>query len=164
VCVHTRAYTDKLHIQSWRPHGWTDRDPNWYKHSLAQSAQVMGVGARNRGGAAVPRNCEAGERARSARVYEWNMAAQGASRRAKRNLRNFRQTVRGSMRRAHVNTGMLHKRALYWQMLVVYILPILTTMLFFSTDIQKRSAERNVHHELLHERMHWESNWLKNEL
>jgi hypothetical protein len=32
-----------LHIQRWRPNGWTHRDPNWYKHSLEQSAQVMGV-------------------------------------------------------------------------------------------------------------------------
>jgi hypothetical protein len=32
-------------------------------------------------------------------------------------LRNLRQTVRSSMRRAHVKTGMLKKRALYWQML-----------------------------------------------
>jgi hypothetical protein len=46
VCVHKRAYTDKLHIQRWRPNGWTDRDPHWYKHSLGQSAQVMGVGER----------------------------------------------------------------------------------------------------------------------
>jgi hypothetical protein len=44
--------------------------------------------------------------------------AQGASRGAKRKLRNLRQTVRGSMRRAHVKTGMLKKRVLYWQMLV----------------------------------------------
>jgi hypothetical protein len=35
-----------LHIKRWRPNGWTDRDPNWYKHSLGQSAQVMGVGVR----------------------------------------------------------------------------------------------------------------------
>jgi hypothetical protein len=26
------------------PNVWTDRDPDWYKHSLGQSAQVMGVG------------------------------------------------------------------------------------------------------------------------
>jgi hypothetical protein len=70
VCVHKRAYTEKLHIQRWRPNGWTDRDPNWYNHSLGQSAQVMGVGERNRGGAAVPRKREAGEREQSARVYE----------------------------------------------------------------------------------------------
>jgi hypothetical protein len=46
--------------------------------------------------------------------------AQGSSRVAwsKTNLRNLRQTVRGSMRRAHLKTGMLTKRALYWQMLV----------------------------------------------
>jgi hypothetical protein len=78
VYAHKRAYTDKLHIQRWRPNGWTDRDPNWYKHSLGQSAQVMVVGARaarNRGAAAVPRKREAGERARSARVHGWNMAA-----------------------------------------------------------------------------------------
>jgi hypothetical protein len=63
VCVHKRAYTDKLHIQRWRPNGWTDRDPNWYKYSLDQSAQVMGVGvraARNRGSTVVPRKREAG--------------------------------------------------------------------------------------------------------
>jgi hypothetical protein len=53
-----------LHIQRWHPNGLNDRDPNWYKHSLGQSAQVMGVGvriARNYGGAVVPRKREAGE-------------------------------------------------------------------------------------------------------
>jgi hypothetical protein len=35
-----------------------------------------------------------------------------------RNLRNLRQTVRGSMLRVHLKTGMLKKRALYWQLLV----------------------------------------------
>jgi hypothetical protein len=40
----------------------------------------------------------------------------------KKKLRNFRQTVCGSMRLVHVNTGFLNKRALYWQMLVyIYI-------------------------------------------
>jgi hypothetical protein len=72
----------KLHIQRWRPNGWTDRDPNWYKQSLGQSAHVMGVGvciaraaraARNYGSAVVP---VVGEQARSARVHEWNMAVQ----------------------------------------------------------------------------------------
>jgi hypothetical protein len=59
--------------------------PNWYKLSLRQSAQVMVVGvciahasraARNYGGAVVPRKRKVGERARSARVHEWNMAVQ----------------------------------------------------------------------------------------
>jgi hypothetical protein len=31
-CAFMRA---ALHIQRWRPNGWTDRGPNWYKHSLA---------------------------------------------------------------------------------------------------------------------------------
>jgi hypothetical protein len=61
-----------LHIQRWRPNGFTDRNPNWYKHSLGQSAQVMGVGVciahaaqavRNYGGAVVPRKREVGEQA-----------------------------------------------------------------------------------------------------
>jgi hypothetical protein len=34
------------HIQHWRPNGWTNRDPNWYKHSLGQSAQFTPVGDR----------------------------------------------------------------------------------------------------------------------
>jgi hypothetical protein len=46
VCVHKRASTDNLHIQRWRPNGWTDRDSNWFKHSLGQSAYIMGVGVR----------------------------------------------------------------------------------------------------------------------
>jgi hypothetical protein len=77
-----------LHIQRWRPNGCTDRDPNWYKHLLGQSAQVMGVGvciagaaraARNYGSSIVPRKREVGERARSARLHEWNMAVQSMS-------------------------------------------------------------------------------------
>jgi hypothetical protein len=45
VRIHARANVHTtLHIQHWRPNGWTVRDPNWYKHSLGQSAQVMGVG------------------------------------------------------------------------------------------------------------------------
>jgi hypothetical protein len=45
VRIHARANVrTALHIQRWRPNGWTDQDPNWYKHSLGQSAQVMGVG------------------------------------------------------------------------------------------------------------------------
>jgi hypothetical protein len=56
------------------------------------------------------------------RVHVWNMprARSASVRRAhrKKKLRNLRQTVRGSMRRVHVNTGMLNKRALYWLMLV----------------------------------------------
>jgi hypothetical protein len=36
----------------------------------------------------------------------------------KNKVGNLRQTVRGSMRRVHVKTGMLNTRALYWQMLV----------------------------------------------
>jgi predicted amidohydrolase YtcJ len=79
VCVHKRAYTEKLHIQRWRPNGRPDQDPNWYKYSSylsrrARSARPVRA-ARNRGGAAVPRKREAGEQARSARVHEWNMAA-----------------------------------------------------------------------------------------
>jgi hypothetical protein len=42
-CAFVRA---ALHIQRWRPNGWTDQNPNWYKHSLGQSTQVMGVGVR----------------------------------------------------------------------------------------------------------------------
>jgi hypothetical protein len=58
-------------------------------------------------------------REREARVCGPRIA-QGASRGAKTQLRNLRQTVRSSysMRHAHVKTGMLKKRALYWQMLV----------------------------------------------
>jgi hypothetical protein len=139
VRIHARANERAaLHIQRWRPNGWTDRDPHWYKHSLGQSAEVMGVGVRiaraarvvrNYGGAVVPRKREAGEQARSAGVHEWNMAAQPPRARSahsveqnKNKLRNLRQTVRGSMRLMHVNTGMLKKRELYWQMLVyIYI-------------------------------------------
>jgi hypothetical protein len=86
VRIHARTTCENvcatLHIQRWRPNGWTDRDPKWYKHSLGQSAHVMGVGvciartSHNYGGAAVPRMRKAGERAWSARVHEWNMAAQ----------------------------------------------------------------------------------------
>jgi hypothetical protein len=48
VRIHARANVRAaLHIQRWRPNGWTDRDPNWYKHSLGQSAQVLGVGVRS---------------------------------------------------------------------------------------------------------------------
>jgi hypothetical protein len=43
--------------------------------------------------------------------------------------RNLRQTVRGSMRRMHVKTGMLNKRALYLQMLVyIYIVHLVATV------------------------------------
>jgi hypothetical protein len=31
------------HIQHRRPNGWDDGAPNWYKHSLGQWAEVMGV-------------------------------------------------------------------------------------------------------------------------
>jgi hypothetical protein len=163
----SRVRIHALHIQRWRPNGWTEWDPNWYKHSLGQSAQVMGVGVciagaaratRNYGGAVVPHKREVGERARSARVHEWNMAVQPPRARSahivecgaktiekvaesqivdewnmpwarsvsahsveqNKKLRNLRKTVRGSMRRVNVNTGMLNKRALYWHMLVVY--------------------------------------------
>jgi hypothetical protein len=58
-----------LHIQRWRPNGWTDRDPNWYKHSFGQSALVMGVGVRI---------------ARAARVQLAIMAAQPSHVSAKR--------------------------------------------------------------------------------
>jgi hypothetical protein len=79
VCVHTRAYTDKLHIQRWRPNGWPDRDPNLYKYSFGAIGTSylsrLARSARNRGGAAVPRKRKAGEQARSARVHEMNMAA-----------------------------------------------------------------------------------------
>jgi hypothetical protein len=47
-------------------------------------------------------------------------------------LRNLRQTVRGSMRRAHLKTGMLKKRALYWQMLV--------SILYFSKMVSVTSC------------------------
>jgi hypothetical protein len=92
------------------------------RHKLWEWARA----ARNRGGTSVPRKREAGEQARSAGVHKWNMAAQppqarsASVRRAYRagliarsveqnkyNLRNLRQTVRGSMRRAHLKTGML---------------------------------------------------------
>jgi hypothetical protein len=43
ACANVRS---TLHIQRRRTHGWTDLDPNWYKHSLGQSAQVMEVGVR----------------------------------------------------------------------------------------------------------------------
>jgi hypothetical protein len=36
----------EVHIQHRRPNGWADRGPNWYKHSLEQWAEVMGVGDR----------------------------------------------------------------------------------------------------------------------
>jgi hypothetical protein len=49
--------------------------------------------------------------AESQRVHEWNMPrARSASVRSvmqNKNLRNIRKTVRGSMRRVHVKTGML---------------------------------------------------------
>jgi hypothetical protein len=32
--------------QRWRPNGRTDRNPNWYKHSLGQSSQFTRVGDR----------------------------------------------------------------------------------------------------------------------
>jgi hypothetical protein len=34
------------HIQHRRPNCWTGRDPNWYKHSLEQWAEVMVIGDR----------------------------------------------------------------------------------------------------------------------
>jgi hypothetical protein len=38
VRVHARSaranVRTTLHIQRWRPHGWTDRDPNWYKRLI----------------------------------------------------------------------------------------------------------------------------------
>jgi hypothetical protein len=34
------------HIHHRRKNGWTNRAPNWYKHSLGQCAEVMGVGDR----------------------------------------------------------------------------------------------------------------------
>jgi hypothetical protein len=50
VRIHARAARANvrtiLHIKHWRPNGWTDCDPNWYKDALGQSAQVMGVGVR----------------------------------------------------------------------------------------------------------------------
>jgi hypothetical protein len=71
VRIYARANVrSTLHIQRWRPNSWTDREPNWYKHSLGQSGQAMGVGvrialaARNYGGEVVPRKREAGERVR----------------------------------------------------------------------------------------------------
>jgi hypothetical protein len=52
VLIHVHANVRAaLHIQRWHPNGWTDRDPNWYKHTLGQSAQVMEV-------AVVPRKWE----------------------------------------------------------------------------------------------------------
>jgi hypothetical protein len=83
VCIHARAARANMRAalltQRWRPNGWTDRYQNWYKHSLGQSAQVMGVGVRvacNWGGEAVTRKRESGEHARSASVHERTMAAQ----------------------------------------------------------------------------------------
>jgi hypothetical protein len=35
-----------LHIQRWRPNGCTDRDTNWHKYSLGQSAQFTRVSDR----------------------------------------------------------------------------------------------------------------------
>jgi hypothetical protein len=85
VCVHIRAYTDKLHIQHWQPNGWTDRDPNWYKHSLGQLAQVMGVAQAIRA-AQLSRASAKQENERDAREYMngiWRRGeahiAQGAS-------------------------------------------------------------------------------------
>jgi hypothetical protein len=83
-----------LHVQRWRPNGKTDREPNWYKHSMGQSAQVMGVGvriARNYGGAAAAsakRECAA----RTVRSVASSMEQT-------KKLRNLRQTFCGSMRR-----------------------------------------------------------------
>jgi hypothetical protein len=46
--IHVRAaranVRARLHIQRWRPNGCIDRDQNWYKHSLWQSAQHTRVG------------------------------------------------------------------------------------------------------------------------
>jgi hypothetical protein len=127
VRIHARAARANvrvtLPVQRWRPNGCTDRGPNWFKHSLGQSAQFTRVGdrecafmralraqtctqqyissvgaqtaglnetpigtnthwgnrhklwesacaVRNYGSAVVPR-----ERARSARVHEWNMCS-----------------------------------------------------------------------------------------
>jgi hypothetical protein len=49
---------------------WGNRNKLW------ESACAYMCAALNYGGAFVPRNREAGERARSARVHEWNLAAQ----------------------------------------------------------------------------------------
>jgi hypothetical protein len=75
-CAFMRANVHAtLHIQRWRPNGSTDRDPNWYKHSLGKSAQVTGVdvrvararAARNPAGTAVRRKRKVGEQARGGR-------------------------------------------------------------------------------------------------
>jgi hypothetical protein len=68
VCVHKRAYTDKLHIERWRPNGWTDRDPNWYKHFIR--AIGISYGSRcARIGAAQPSRASAKREKREAREY-----------------------------------------------------------------------------------------------
>jgi hypothetical protein len=50
VRIHARAaranVRTTLHIQRWRTNGLTDRELNWYKHSLGQSAQFTRVGDR----------------------------------------------------------------------------------------------------------------------
>jgi hypothetical protein len=50
VCIDTRAARANVraapHIQHRRPKGWADRGLKWYKHSLGQWADVMGVGDR----------------------------------------------------------------------------------------------------------------------
>jgi hypothetical protein len=126
VCVHKRAYTDTLHIQRWRPNGWTDRDPNWYKHSLGQSAQVMGVGehvthaARNRGGAGVPRvnECEAREYMNKT----WRHSRREREARVCGPLKNTiaeSQTDSSRYQAACAcENGHVKKQAIYWQMLV----------------------------------------------
>jgi hypothetical protein len=53
-----------LHIQRWRPNGWTDRDQIWDKHSLGQSGHVMGVGVRIAGAAHVQRTIMAAQSSR----------------------------------------------------------------------------------------------------
>jgi hypothetical protein len=35
-----------VHIQHRPPNGWADRAPHWYKHSLEQWAEAMGIGDR----------------------------------------------------------------------------------------------------------------------
>jgi hypothetical protein len=50
VCIDARTARANVraapHIQHRRPNGWTGRAQNWYKHSLEQWADVMGVGGR----------------------------------------------------------------------------------------------------------------------
>jgi hypothetical protein len=152
VAIGTSYVSRRAHCAQWLRHsrpaqarsGRTSakRESIWMEHGGAAATSAMRECAMRTARAARIAWSKQRKKLRNLRDYMNVISALNVEQQKK--LRNIRQTVRGSMRCAHVKTDMLKTRALYWQMLVysytpvIYLLLSLKEWLYLSIYLSKR--------------------------